>query len=78
MKEFPIQFQNVEEINRLVTLNSTQPFEIDICGNRHLVDGKSLLGVTSMSIEQPLIVKIYTDSPHHIASYERALSQIFH
>ena len=61
MKVIPIQLTQVSQVRDFVNLTVKYPFDIDLVSGRHTVDAKSLLGIYSLDLSNPLKVVIYSD-----------------
>ncbi len=63
MKETKIKL-NVNDVTDFVKAATECDFDIDVNYNRILVDAKSILGVMSMDLNNPLTVKCYGENPN--------------
>lgn len=61
MTSISILIQQVPQVNRLVDLLTQYPYEMDLVSGRYTVDAKSLLGIYSLDLSQPLKLIIYSD-----------------
>jgi len=61
MNVITIQLHHVNQVREFVNLASTYPFDIDLVSGRYTVDAKSLLGIYSLDLNNPLQVIIYGD-----------------
>ena len=49
------------EIKRFVNLVAMQDFEIDLISGRYLTDAKSIMGVLSMDLNQPIEMLVHSE-----------------
>ena len=61
MKVVPIQLTQVSQVRDFVNLAAKYPFDIDLVSGRYTVDAKSLLGIYSLDLSNPLSIVIYSD-----------------
>ena len=61
MKVIPIQLTQVSQVRDFVNLTVKYPCDIDLVSGRYTVDAKSLLGIYSLDLSNPLKVVIYSD-----------------
>ena len=57
-----IKLSLAENVKYFVCIVNKYPYEIDIRVGRHVVNGKSLLGIFSLDLSKPITMEIYTDS----------------
>ena len=61
MKAYRARLSLAENVKRFVDIASRHPYEIDVRGGRHVVDGKSIPGILSLDLSKQLLVEIYCD-----------------
>ena len=66
MKTIDISLKGKDDINALVNITNRYPYTICLRQGRFVVDGKSILGVCSLSRSMPLTVEIYADDCGHL------------
>ena len=49
-------------VKDFVNVVSKYPYEIDLRNGRYVVDAKSILGIFSLDLSQPITVEIYNDN----------------
>ena len=59
MKRVSIHLKDMAEIKRFVNLVAMQDFEIDLISGRYLTDAKSIMGVLSMDLNQPIEMLVH-------------------
>lgn len=64
MKERKIRFRHIKEMKEFVNAACRCEFDIDIIDDRIVVDGKSILGVLSLSCDQDLHVRYEGTEPY--------------
>ena len=57
-----ILLDSVEKVRKFVDMVSARDEEFDLLCGRYVVDAKSILGVMSLDLAQPLTLKIYADA----------------
>ena len=56
-----ILLDSVEKVRKFVDIVSMRDEEFDLLCGRYVVDAKSILGVMSLDLAQPLTLKVYSD-----------------
>ena len=50
------------DVKQFVTAASLMPVDIDVISGRYTVDAKSILGLCSLDLEQPVQVRVYGEA----------------
>lgn len=61
MKTITVQFKTPQQVKDFVQLVQNYPFEIDLKNDKYVVDAKSILGIFSLNLAQPITVEIHSD-----------------
>ena len=61
MKSAVIDLKMVENVKKFVSIAHKYNFNIDLRSGRHVVDGKSILGIFSLDLSKPIILEVYSD-----------------
>lgn len=61
MTQVKIRLQQVDQVKDFVNLLSRYPYEIDLVSGRYTIDAKSLLGIYSLDLSNPLTLVIYSE-----------------
>lgn len=61
MTQVKIRLQQVDQVKDFVNLLSRYPYEIDLVSGRYTFDAKSLLGIYSLDLSNPLTLVIYSE-----------------
>lgn len=56
-----IKLTLAENVKKFVNIVAKYPYEIDLRAGRHVVDAKSILGIFSLDLSNPVIIEIYSD-----------------
>lgn len=59
MTTFPIQLTSVSDIKAFVDAASRLDCDIDVICGRYLVDGKSIMGLFSIDLSEPIEVEVH-------------------
>ena len=62
MKAVNIKLSLAENVKSFVNIANRYPYDIDLRVGRHVVDGKSILGIFSLDLSKPITMEIYDDS----------------
>lgn len=63
MKEVYIKLQTINDVRKLVSVVEKYPFSVDLSEGRYLVDTKSLMGIFSLDLLQPIKLIAEKDDP---------------
>ena len=61
MKAVNIKLSLAENVKSFVNIASLYPYDIDLRVGRHVVDGKSILGIFSLDLSKPIKMEIHSD-----------------
>lgn len=64
MKEVYIKLQTINDVRKLVSVVEKYPFSVDLNEGRYLVDAKSLMGIFSLDLLQPIKLIAEKDDPN--------------
>lgn len=57
---------NIENVNKFVSIMGEKNFEIDLVSGKYLVNAKSIMGVLSLDLTQPVTVNAYTEDENFV------------
>ncbi|MBE6698024.1 MAG: HPr family phosphocarrier protein [Ruminococcaceae bacterium] len=61
MKSFAIQIKQIDDVYALVNALVAYDGAVDLCSGRYVVDGRSILGIFSLDLRQPVNVQVHKD-----------------
>ena len=61
MKSVNIKLSLAQNVKAFVNIANRYPYDIDLRVGRHVVDGKSILGIFSLDLSKPIDLNIYAD-----------------
>ena len=64
MKEVYIKLQTINDVRKLVSVVEKYTFSVDLSEGRYLVDAKSLMGIFSLDLLQPIKLIAEKDDPN--------------
>lgn len=64
-----INLYSIERVKKFVNIASKYKSEIDVCEGKYIVDGKSIIGIFSLNLLKPVIVKINSEDREEIAKF---------
>ena len=56
-----INLTNIEDVKRFVQFANAYDFEIELSSGKYTVDAKSIMGIFSLDLSQPIIVEASCD-----------------
>ena len=67
MTKLQIRMRQVDQVKDFVDLLSKYPYEMDLVSGRYTIDAKSLLGIYSLDLSNPLTLSlIHIPSPRDV------------
>lgn len=74
-KEILINLNTINKVKQFVHIVEEFKSEIDIVSGRYIVDGKSIMGIFSLNLLEPLLVRILTDDVEEIESFNKVMEE---
>ena len=71
MRSFQISIHSFQQVRDFVALAMVQPFDVLVGNDRQQVNGKNLMGMSSLDFQRPLLVQVCCDE----SSYQRFRQQ---
>lgn len=65
-----VNLNNVETVKQFVDDMRQLPCDVDIIKGHYIIDAKSIMGIFSLSLDQPVTVKIHSDDEEVIKLFE--------
>ncbi len=59
MTEFYVALHSVSDVKQFVNAASLSRVDIDVVSGRYTVDAKSMLGLCSLDLDHPVLVRVY-------------------
>lgn len=76
MTEFLAALHSMSDVKQFVTAASLMPVDIDVISGRYTVDAKSILGLCSLDLEQPVTVRVYGEASDGAAFMEHVAALV--
>ena len=61
MKVYDIKLSTIEDVRNFVNAVTTCDFDVDLASGRYLVDAKSIMGIFSLDLMNPIRMTIHSD-----------------
>lgn len=71
MTEFYVRLHSVSDVREFVSAASLTPVDIDVISGRYTVDAKSIMGIMSLTLEAPVMVRVYGEEAEGTAFREK-------
>ena len=62
MISFNISLPTIDAVRRFVGITGKYRVDVDLMSGRYIVDGKSIMGIFSLKLDQPVNVLIHEDA----------------
>ena len=72
MKSFDIFFKTIVDVKNFVNIVNKYDFDIDLESGRYVIDAKSIMGIFSLNLANPIKIYIHSDNTDRI---EKELEQ---
>lgn len=59
MNKFLIHLKSINEVKDFVRIVNDFPYEVDLASGRYIVDAKSIMGIFSLDLTQPIAVEVH-------------------
>ena len=73
MKTCQIKLSSIQDVREFVDIVTGYDIEIDLSSGRYVVDAKSIMGIFSLNLSQPIELAIHSDNDE---ACEKFLSKI--
>jgi len=60
MKIFWVHLKSINEVKEFVSIVNTFETDVDLISGRYIVDAKSIMGIFSLDLSQPIQVQVQT------------------
>lgn len=71
--EVKVLLNTIPKVKNFVAVAEQFKSEIDILSGRYVISGKSIMGIFSLNLLEPLLAKILTDDREEIESFNRVM-----
>lgn len=61
MRKFTVHLKSINDVKEFVRLVNEFPYEVDLASGRYIVDAKSIMGIFSLDLANPIEVQIHQD-----------------
>lgn len=66
MKNCEIFLKSIIDVKNFVNIVNSCDFDIDLESGRYVVDAKSIMGIFSLDLSKPIMMRIHTDDSDEI------------
>lgn len=74
MTEIEVLLNNIDKVKSFVMITSKFDTDMDLVSGRYTIDAKSIMGIFSMDLSKPIVLKIYEDEDK-VAEILKALKE---
>ncbi len=61
MKKVTVSLASINDVKSFVNIVTKYDFDVDLISGRYVVDAKSIMGIFSLDLSQPIDVEIQSD-----------------
>ena len=62
MKSVKVNINSIEKVKSLVNIVAKFEYDVDLISGRYIIDAKSIMGVFSLDLSEPIELIIHSDS----------------
>lgn len=74
MKSYEIFLKSIIDVKNFVNLMNSYSFEVDLVSGRYVVDAKSIMGIFSLDLSKPIMLRAYTEDAAALEQLERDIA----
>lgn len=74
-KEVTINLSSINKVKQFVHITEEFQSDIDVILGKYTVDGKSIMGLFSLNLLEPLFVRIDSEDENEIESFNRVMEE---
>lgn len=60
MKSFKVMLSSIVDVKTFVDIVNEIEFDVDMVSGRYVVDAKSLMGIFSLDLTKPVMMRVYS------------------
>ncbi len=68
MIELKVLLSTITDVKDFVQIVNRYPYHVDLISDRYIVDGKSIMGIFSLDLAQPILARINCESDCELIS----------
>lgn len=73
MKELYIVLNTIQKVKQFIHITNEFDCDIEVLAGKWIVDGKSIMGLFSLNLLEPLLVRIDSEKEEEIESFNRVM-----
>lgn len=66
MKSFKVMLSSIVDVQNFVNLVNEFEFDVDLVSGRYVIDAKSLMGIFSLDLSKPVIMRVYSENTEEL------------
>lgn len=74
MRDMVILLNSIDKVKKFVSITTKFEAEMDLINGRYTIDGKSIMGIFSIDLSKPLVLRVY-DGKEDVEEILSALSE---
>ncbi len=76
MRTFTIKLNEIDKIKTFMSIVNECCFDIEIQSDKYIINAKSIMGIFSLDLSQPVTLVVHADKVGDIANLRKALSDL--
>lgn len=70
-----ILLNSVNKVTNFVDIIDKQDFVVDLCSRRFIVDARSIMGIFSLDLSNPVVLTAYVDNESQFEEFKKAIKE---
>lgn len=66
MSETKIYLKEIDDVKEFVKVVMLVNYDVDLVSGRYAVDAKSIMGIFSLDLSKPIVLKAHTEDPEEL------------
>lgn len=70
-----VKIETVEKIQKFIDITSSFAADVDVQKGHYVLDGKSIMGLYSLDLSEPIYVGINTDEEEEVSKFNELMNE---
>lgn len=76
MRQVSIRLASTEQVQSFVKTLTALSGDFELISGKHILDARSLMGLFTLDLSNPVVLKVYQDSPENLGAIAPFLSDV--
>lgn len=70
-----VNLNSIERVKAFVNIMAKQPFDVDLVGDRYVINAKSIMGIFSLNLIEPMELRAFVDTVEAAETFKKEISE---